>query len=46
MGGICNTHGGIGGVYTGLRWENVKERDYPAYTGVDVKMILRWELRK
>jgi hypothetical protein len=29
-------------MYTGLLWENLRERDHLENTGVDVKIILRW----
>jgi hypothetical protein len=33
-------------VYTGLWWENLRERDHFENTGVDRRIILRWNFRK
>jgi len=47
MGGVCSTYGeGRGGVNTGFRWGNLRERDHSEYPNSDGKIILRWIIRK
>ena len=45
IGGACSTHGQAE-VYTGFLWGNLKERDHLEGLGIDVRIILRWILRK
>jgi len=44
MGGACGTYGGK--VYTGFWWGNLRERDHLGDPGVNVRIILRWIIRK
>jgi hypothetical protein len=37
---------GIGEVYTGFWWGNLRERDHFKDPGVDGRVVLRWILRK
>jgi len=37
---------GRGEVYTGVWWENLKERDHFGDPSVDGRIILRWIFRK
>jgi hypothetical protein len=40
-------HGwGIGEVYTGFWWGNLRERDNLEYPGLDGRIILRWIFKK
>ena len=43
--GHVSSRGG-GEVYTGFRWENLRERDHLENPGVDGRIILRWIFRK
>ena len=46
MGGVCSAYGGRGEAYTGFWWGNLRERDRLGDLGIDVRIILRWILRK
>jgi hypothetical protein len=37
---------GIGDVHTGFGWGNLRERDYLADPGVDMRIMFRWILRQ
>jgi hypothetical protein len=36
---------GIGGVYTGFWWGNLRERDHLEDSGIHDRIILRWNFR-
>jgi hypothetical protein len=42
--GLVTRRGG-GEVYTGFRWENLRERDYLENLLVDGKIIVKWIVR-
>jgi len=42
MGRSCGTCGGIGELYTGFWFRNLRERDHVVQPGVDGRIILRW----
>jgi hypothetical protein len=44
MGRACSAYGGE--VYTGIWWENLRERDDLVDPGVDGRIILSWIFRK
>jgi hypothetical protein len=46
MGGARSANGGIGEVYTGFWWGNLRERDHLGDPSVDGRIILRWIFRK
>ena len=46
MGGACSTYAGRGDAYTGFWWGNLREREHMQDPNVDVRIILRWILRK
>jgi len=45
MGGACRTYGERISV-TGFWWENLKERRFLEYPGVDGRIVLRWIFTK
>jgi len=45
MGGECSTYG-VGELYTGFWWENLRERDRLEDPGLDGRIILRWTFKK
>jgi hypothetical protein len=45
VGGVCSTYGEKRGVHTVLVG-NLRERDHLEDSGVDGKIILRWNFRK
>jgi hypothetical protein len=46
MGAGSSTYGGITEVRTGLRWENLKERDHLEESGLDRRVILKFIFMK
>jgi len=46
MGGACGTYGVRGEVYTGIRWRNLRKRDYLENVGIDGRTVLRCIIRK
>jgi hypothetical protein len=46
MGWACSTYGGKGEVYTGLWWENLRQRDRWEDPGADGRIILGWIFKK
>jgi hypothetical protein len=46
MGGACSTYRGMGEVYTGFGWGNLRERDHLDEQGIDGRIILRCIFKK
>jgi hypothetical protein len=46
MGGACSTYGGKREVHTGFWWGGLREGDHLGDAGIDVRIILKWILKK